>query len=144
MKFRKSVHAVYRTEYHLVWTPRYSRRVLVGGVEKYLEQMLSHLGGLDDDIEVKKVNVAEEHVHMIVVIPPRLSVSSVVQFLKSRTGKKLKEEFKFMQKAISKDPGIWSRGYCVSGIGLYEKEILRYVEHQEKEDKGQLELDFGI
>lgn len=103
--------------------------------------MLYHLEDLDEDIEVKKVNVQLDHVHMVVIIPPRLSVASVVQFMKSRTGKKLKEKFNFMQKAIHGDPGIWSRGYCVSTVGLNEKQILEYVQYQGKEDKGQIELD---
>jgi len=53
---------------------------------------------------------------------------------------KLKAKFPFMQKPSARKGGIWSRGCCVSCIGLNEKEILAYVEHQEKEDKGQLQL----
>ena len=142
MRFRKSVHSVYRTQYHVVWTPRYRRKLLVPGVKQYLETMLCNLEELDGDIEVKKVNVQIDHVHLVVVIPPRLPVSSVVQFMKSRTANALKAKFGFMSKAIFGRPGIWSRGFCVSSIGLNEQQILRYVEYQEKEDKGQLTLDF--
>ena len=142
MRFRKSAHAVYNTEYHIVWTPRYRRRLLVKGVKEYLEKMLMHMEELDTDIEVKKVNVQDDHVHVVVVIPPRVSVASVVQYMKSNTGKKLKDKFEFMKKAIFGRGGIWSRGYCVSSIGLNEKAILSYVEHQGKDDSGQLELDF--
>ncbi len=49
-----------------------------------------------------------------------------------------------MQKAFARKGGIWSRGYCVSCIGLNEKEILAYVEHQEKEDKGQAAINIAI
>ena len=142
MRFRKSAHAVYNTEYHIVWTPRYRRRLLVKGVKEYLEKMLMHMEELDTDIEVKKVNVQDDHVHVVVVIPPRVSVASVDQYMKSHTGKKLKDKFEFMKKAIFGRGGIWSRGYCVSSIGLNEKAILSYVEHQGKDDSGQLELDF--
>lgn len=143
MRFRKSSHAAYRTEYHVVWTPRYRRKVFVQGVKQYAEKLLSHLEGLEEDIEVVKVNVQLDHVHLVIVIPPRVSVAEVIQFMKSRSGKLLKARFPFLQKTFYGREGIWSRGYCVSGIGLSEKEILAYVEYQDKEDRGQLKLDLG-
>ena len=142
MKFRKSTHAIYKTEYHLVWIPRYRRKVFVQGVKEYAEKLLSHIPELDPDIEVVKLNVQVDHVHMVVVIPPKYAVARVVQYIKSRSGKELKAKFPFLKKVYFSRGGIWSRGYCVSCIGLDEKEILAYVEHQEKEDKGQLQLAF--
>ena len=140
MRYRKSAHALYRTEYHLVWIPRYRRRIFVNGLDQYAKEILTHLEGLDEDIEVIKVNVRIEHVHMVVVIPPRIAVADAVQFIKSQSAKKLKAKFPFFNHIYIKQAGIWSRGYCVSSVGLNEKEILRYVEYQEKEDKGQLQL----
>ena len=79
--------------------------------------------------------------HQIIVIPPRVAVADVVQLIKSRSGKILKAKFPFLNKLIWGREGIWSRGYCVSSVGLNEKEILAYVTYQEKEDKGQLRLN---
>lgn len=141
MRFRKSVHAVYKTEYHVVWTPRYRRNIFVPGLKQYAEKLLRHLDGLHDDIEVIKLNVQKDHVHLVLVIPPRVSVAEVVQYMKSRSSKELKARFPFLQRVFWGREGIWSRGYCVSTVGLNEKEILAYVEHQTKEDKGQLKLD---
>ena len=143
MRFRKSTHAIYNTQYHIVWTPRYRRKLLVRGVKEYLEKLLSNMNELDEDIEVRKVNVQEDHVHMVVVIPPRVSVASTVRYMKSLSGKRLKEKFEFMNKAIYGRGGIWSRGYCVSTVGLNEKAIMDYIEYQYKEDTGQLELELG-
>jgi putative transposase len=112
-------------------------------MKQYLERLLKNLEGLDEDIEVIAVSVQEDHVHLVVVIPPRIAVARVVQYMKSRTGKRMKEKFEFMSKAIYGRSGIWSRGYCVSTVGLNEKAILAYVQHQEQEDKGQLEIDLG-
>ena len=143
MRFRKSTHAVYNTQYHIVWTPRYRRKILVKGIKQYLENMLMNLDSLEGDVEVKKINVQDDHVHVVVIIPPRVSVARIVQYMKTITGGKLKEKFEFMRKAIYGRGGIWSRGYCVSTVGLNEKAIMAYVEHQWKEDRGQLELILG-
>ena len=142
MRFRKSVHSIYKTEYHLVWIPRYRRKVFTKGMKEYTAKLLSHIPELDPDIEVVKINVQEDHVHMVVVIPPKYAVARVVQYIKSQSAKGLKAKFPFLKKAYFSREGMWSRGYCVSSIGLNEKEILAYVEHQEKEDKGQLQLTF--
>ncbi|MBE3086717.1 MAG: transposase [Bacteroidetes bacterium] len=66
---------------------------------------------------------------MIVVIPPRIAVANTIQYINNTVGKKLKAKFPFMQKIYARKGGIWSRRYCVSCIGLNEKEILAYVEH---------------
>ncbi len=74
MRFRKSAHAIYKTEYHLVWIPRYRRKIFVKGVKEYTEKILSNFPELYPDIEVIKLSVQEDHVHMVVVIPPRIAV----------------------------------------------------------------------
>ena len=141
MRFRKSNHSIYRTEYHLVWIPRYRRKIFPKGPKEYTEKLLSHVEGLEPDIEVIKVNVQLDHVHMVIVIPPRFAVAQVVSFIKSQTAKALKAKFPFLKKLYLTE-GIWSTGYCVSSVGLNEKEILHYVQFQEKDDKGQLQISF--
>ena len=141
MRFRKSSHAIYKTEYHVVWTPRYRRKIFVSGVRQYAQKLLKGLDGLEPDIEVLMVNVPLDHVHMVIVIPPRVSVADTIQFIKSQSGKLLKAKFPFLEQVMWGRSGIWSRGYCVSTIGLNEKEILAYVAHQDKEDRGQLKLN---
>ena len=102
-----------------------------------------HLEGLDDDIEVIRANVQLDHVHMVIIIPPRIAVANVIQFIKSRTGKLMPEKFPPIRKAI-RNGGIWSRGYCVSTIGLNEKAIIEYVIYQDHDDKGAIQLDLGL
>jgi len=80
---------------------------------------------------------------MGIVIPPRVSVASVIKYMKSLSGKRLREKFEFMNKAIYGREGIWSRGYCVSTVGLNEKAIMDYVEYQYRENTGQLKLELG-
>ena len=59
MRFRKSTHAVYNTQYHIVWTLWYRRKLLVKGVKEYLEKLFTNMDGIDEDIEVRKVNVVK-------------------------------------------------------------------------------------
>ena len=143
MRFRKSIYSIYNTQYHIVWTPRYRRKILVEGVKEYLEKLFKDMDGIDEDIEVRKVNVQADHVHIVIVIPPGGSVASVIKYMKSSSGRKLKERFEFMKKAMYGRGGIWSRGYCVSTVGLNEKAIMDYVEYQYREDTGQLKLELG-
>ena len=143
MRFRKSTHAIYNTQYHIVWTLWYRRKLLVKGAKEYLEKLFKNMERLDEDIEVRKVNVQEDHIHIVMVIPPRVSVASVIKYMKSLSGTKLKEKFEFMKNAMYGRGGIWSRGYCVSTVGLNEKAIMDYVEYQYKEDTGQLKLELG-
>ena len=78
MRFRKSAHAIYKTEYHLVWIPRYRRKIFVKGVKEYIEKILSNIPEHYPDIEVIKLSVQEDHVHMVVVIPPRIAVAKAI------------------------------------------------------------------
>ena len=77
---------------------------------------------------------------MVVVIPLKNCSCRGNSVYQNTVAKKAQGEISFYAKAYLGKGGIWSRGYCVSCIGLNEKEILAYVEHQEKEDKGQLQL----
>jgi putative transposase len=140
MKFRNSAHAIDTTEYHLLWIPRYRRKLFAKAVKEYTEKLLSHIPGLDLDIEVVKLTVHEDHVHRVVVIPPTYAGAPVVQDIKSQSTKARMAKFPFLKKLYLSREGIWPRGYCVSSIGLNEKEILASVERQEKEDRGQLQL----
>jgi putative transposase len=144
MNFRKSTHCAYKTEYHIVLTPRYRRRIFVGGVKQYLETVLKNLNGLESDIEVLKANVQPDHVHMVIIIPPRLAVASVIQFMKSQSAKRIRKRFAYLNKVLYSRGGIWSTGYCVSTVGMDEKTILAYVQYQAQEDTGQLQLELGL
>jgi putative transposase len=107
-----------------------------------MEELLRHFPNLESDIEVIESNVQIDHIHLVLCIPPRVAVARVVSFLKNQSCKRLKAKYAFLHKVYWDGSGVWSRGYCVSTIGINEKQILAYVRYQEKEDKGQLELDF--
>jgi putative transposase len=141
METRKQAHVVYRCEYHLVFIPRYRYEVLTDGVKEYLLTKLDEVRKYYLEIEYIERNIQVDHVHLILNFPPKMSVASVVQIIKSNTGKALKDKFTFLQERYYGRGGIWSTGYFVSTVGLNEEMIRRYVRYQEKEDLGQAKLE---
>ena len=133
---------MYRCQYHIVWIPRYRYEVLVEGVAEYLLIKLKEIRKYYPEIELTKMNIQKDHVHVIASFPPKYSIAKVVQILKQNTGKALKDKFEFLRKRYYGAGGIWSVGYFVSTIGLDEEMIAKYVEHQGKEDSGQAKLAF--
>ena len=140
METRRQAHAVYRCQYHIVWTPRYRYKVLNKGVAKYLLIKLDEVRKKYPEIEYIERNIQPDHIHLIVSFPPKMSIAKIVQVMKANTGKALKEKFEFLKERYYGRGGIWSVGYFVSTVGLDEKMILRYVRYQEKEDLGQAKL----
>ena len=142
MEIRRQAQCVYRCEYHVVWIPRYRYKVLRPGVKEYLEEKLKEIRKHYPEIEYRECSIQEDHVHLVMSIPPRMSISQVIQIIKSNTGKALKDKFDFLKKTYYGAGGIWSTGYFVSTIGLDAEMIKRYVRYQEKEDLGQAQLEF--
>ena len=89
------------------------------------------------EVEMLEANHDEDHIHLLLSIPPKMRVSDVVMRIKSTTGRLLKRKFEYMRKGYWGVDGIWSDGYFVSTVGLNEEMIRRYIEKQGYEDRGQ-------
>ena len=127
----------------MVFPTKYRREVFNSGVFAYLEVKLKEINKYYPEIEFKEVNHDKDHVHFLVSIPPKLSVSSVVRIIKANTSKGMKDKFPFLKELYWGTDGIWSDGYFVSTVGLNEETIKAYVENQGKEDTGQAKLELG-
>ena len=88
------------------------------------------------------MGIAEDHVHVHMVIPPKYAVSMVVETLKKNTSRELNLKFRFLKKFYRDNEGMWSTGFFVSTVGINERIIKKYVEMQGKEDTGQAQLGF--
>ena len=140
MKYRKQNHCVYYCEYHLVFTTKYRRKIFNDGIFLYMKDRLKQVKDYYPEIDILKINHDVDHIHVLVVIPPKFSVSQVVRIIKSNTSKDLKKKFPFLKDVYWGTDGIWSDGYFVSTVGINETIIARYIENQGKEDSGQAEL----
>ncbi len=144
-KWKKQSHCVYQCKYHLVWCPKYRYRVLEGGVGVFVEDSLRSLCEWKK-IEVLELNVQPDHVHLVLQIPPRISISEAVGILKGKTAIKVFKSFPRLKKKPYWGNHFWARGYCVTTIGMDEEKIRRYVKYQEeneKRDEGD-EREFGL
>ena len=143
MENRLSGHSVYRTEYHVVWIPKYRRRILNPGVRGYLIKLFPKLLDSMPGVEFLEQNIQVDHIHTVMIIPPKYAVSAVIAQLKSKTAGKLRKKFAWLDKVYWKERDIvWSPGFFVSTVGLDEQKIVNYVRWQQRQDSGQLKLNF--
>jgi putative transposase len=131
---------VYYCEYHLVLVTKYRRKIFNEGIFAYMEDRLKQVKEHYPELEILEQNHDGDHVHLLVVIPPKMSVGEVVRILKSNTSRDMKKKFPFLRDVYWGTDGIWSDGYFVSTIGLEESVIRKYIEHQGQEDSGQAQL----
>jgi len=141
MEARLSGHGAYRTEYHIVWITKYRRRILNPGVAAYLSKLFPKVIRSMPGCEVIEQNIQPEHIHMLMVIPPKYAVSEVVGEMKQFTSGKLREKFAHLGKIYWKEQVVWSPGYFVSTVGLDEEKITEYIKWQEHQDSGQAKLE---
>jgi len=142
MKYRKQSHAVYYyTRYHIVISTKYRRKVLRKGMGEYLKRKVLQIKKFYPEIDIIKVSTNIDHMHIMISIPPKMPVSSVVRLLKTNTGNAMRKRFPFLDKVYWGVEGIWSIGYFVSTVGISEEIIQKYIELQAREDSGQAKLE---
>jgi len=127
----------------MVLTSKYRRKIFNDGVMSYLRVKLEEIRQRYPMLEMLESNHDRDHVHILMSIPPKMSVGSVVRIIKSNTARELKMKFKHIRDVYWGTESVWSEGYFVSTVGLNEKVIREYVEHQGAEDSGQAELVLG-
>lgn len=142
-EYRKADHCVFLCDYHLVLVTKYRRNVIVNeGIWEHLKQKFYEVTEHYPRLIIKEINHDINHVHILVSIPPQVSVGSVVRLFKTNVSRNLKQKFKFIQKLYWGTDGIWSDGYFVSTVGVNTETIRRYIENQGREDIGQTAMLF--
>ncbi len=143
-KFKKLSHVIYRCTYHIVWTPKYRFRVLEGLVKDLLSNDIPMLLEWKSS-ELIEMNIQKDHIHLIVSVPPKISISTLMGTLKGKTAIKIFKSYPQLKVKPYWGNHFWAKGYCVDTIGLDEDKIKKYVKHQEKQERieEQQRLDFG-
>ena len=91
--------------------------------------------------EILEQNIQIDHIHILMVIPPKYAVSEVIGEIKQYTASRLREKFVWLDKVYWKERVVWSPGYFVATVGLDEQQIAEYVKWQTYQDSGQAKLD---
>ena len=128
MSLKSTSHAVYEAKYHLVWCPKYRKRVLVGEVRERVKQLFYQIAE-QFEFEIDRCEVAEDHIHILLSFPPRYSIAKVVGIIKGISSSKVFEEYPKIKEKLW-GGHLWEQGYFVRTVGeqITDGVIKRYIE----------------
>ena len=137
--FQRLSHSVWDCKYHVIWIPKYRRKELYGDKRRVVINTLKKWTKIKG-VEIIEGHAMKDHIHLCLSIPPKYSVAGMIGLLK---GKSASEVMSFGTKTSRMVRGrhFWSRGYCVSTVGLDEEWIREYIRNQEIADQLQMEFD---
>jgi putative transposase len=128
-------HTKWECKYHIVIVPKYRIKILYGKVRKRVGQILRELCRYKD-IEMIEGHAMPDHIHMCISVPPKYSIAMTIGYLKGKSSIRIHREVLKVAKGFT-NKSFWTRGYCVSTVGLNEEQIRAYIRNQEDLDKGQ-------
>ena len=126
-------HSVWECKYHIVWIPKWRRKVLYGRIRKYLGDIFRELAR-QREAQILQGHLCADHVHIYVSIPPKYAVAQVIGFMKGKSAIHIARTFGGRARNFVGEH-FWARGYYVSTVGRDEKVIREYIKKQEAEDK---------
>jgi putative transposase len=130
--YRESSHTVYDIKYHIVWITKYRKPVLRADIAQRVRELTREICRAKD-VEIIKGHISRDHVHILVSVPPHISVSHLVQSIKGKTSRKMMMEFKSLSRTFW-GRHIWARGYFVASSGnVTDEVIMKYIEQQNVE-----------
>ena len=126
-------HTVWDCKYHVVWIPKYRRKVLYEELREHLGHVFKELAR-QKECRILEGHLMTNHVHMLISIPPKYGVAQVVGFIKGKSAIHIARVFQGRKKNFT-GQSFWARGYFVSTVGRDEEAIRDYIKKQEAEDK---------
>ena len=143
--YRLNSHSKYDLKVHLIWIPKYRKRVLTGQVAERTRDILRQVC-MEHEIHIVSGKVAADHVHMFVSYRPQMAVAKMVQYLKGTSSRILLQEFVQLRKQFW-GRHLWARGYmAISSGNITDEMIQKYIEEQEGEviDDGRFQIDSSL
>jgi putative transposase len=140
MVFRRAAHAAYDTAYHLVWSPKYRKKILDGAVGQRVEEMLREIAD-SYDITIDEMEVSPDHVHIFCSFPPRYSIANVVSMFKSLSARAVFREFPQVKRQLWGGE-FWEDGYFARTVGdkVTAEMIRKYIRRHRESQDSQLDL----
>ena len=130
-EWQSLAHTKWECKYHVVIVPKYRKKVLYGKLRKRIGEILRELCRYKG-IEIVEAHAMVDHIHMCISVPPKYSIAMTIGYLKGKSAIRIHKELSSGEPKGFTNKSFWSRGYCVSTVGLDEKEIRQYIQNQEK------------
>ena len=123
-------HVIWHCQYHIVWVPKYRYKVLKGKIgEEVKKTIIVQSERLD--CEIVELNVQVDHVHLLIKVPPKVSISSLMGVMKGKSAIRVFSKFPELKQRPYWGNHFWAEGYCVDTVGLDSEMIQKYVKYQE-------------
>ena len=132
-------HVRWYCRYHIVFTPKYRKRVIYGSLREQIGKIIRRLCG-EHKVELIEGHAMSDHVHVLLAIPPKYSVANTVGFIKGKSAIRIHREHLGRRRNFT-GFHFWARGYCVSTVGLEEQTIREYIQNQEEHEKREEQLE---
>lgn len=132
-RFKSLAHSKWECKYHVVWIPKYRRKELYGDKRKVVIETIKKWAGYKG-IEILEGHAVSDHIHLLLAIPPKYSVSAAIGMLKGKSASEVMSFGKSYNRMV-RGRQFWATGYCVSTVGLDETMIREYVRNQEDSDR---------
>lgn len=126
-------HTKWECKYHVVWIPKYRKKSLYQGLRRYLGELLKDLAA-QKECKILEGHLVLDHVHILISIPPKYSVSQAIGFIKGKSAIAIARNYMGRKKNFT-GQSVWARGYYVSTVGKDEEAVRQYIKHQEEEDR---------
>ncbi|WP_100218544.1 IS200/IS605 family transposase [Alicyclobacillus hesperidum] len=127
MEYKSNRNVVYSCKYHVVWCPKYRRKVLVNGVDERLKEILQAVAE-ERRAEIIEMEVMPDHVHLLVEVDPQFGIHRLVKQMKGRSSRILRQEFPGLRSRL---PTLWTNSYFVSTVGGAPLAVIKqYIENQ--------------
>ncbi|OQZ01864.1 MAG: IS200/IS605 family transposase [Candidatus Brocadia sp. UTAMX2] len=140
-RFRKVSHTLWHCQYHILWTPKYRLRILTGQVAEEVNRCIRAFSE-QKGCKVIELNVQIDHVHLIAMVVPKISISEFVGIVKGRTAIRIFNKYRHLKQKPYWGNHFWSRGYCVDTVGLDEEKVRKYVKYQEQKERQEEQKNF--
>jgi putative transposase len=139
-EYRHGAHTVFEIHLHVVWTTKYRRPALTGEVATRVRDLIREICG-QHEVTIMKGHVAKDHVHLFVSIPPQVTISRLIQWLKGKSSYKMLGEFPHLQTQFW-GRHLWARGYfCCSSGNVTDEVIAEYIANQSHDRDDDFKVD---
>lgn len=131
VKYKSSSNVVYSCKYHVVWCPKYRRKVLANGVDERLKAILREVA-TERKAEILELEVMPDHVHLLVEVDPQFGIHRLVKLMKGRSSRLLRTEFAWLKSRL---PTLWTNSTFISTVGGAPLSIIKqYIEGQKRSE----------